>query len=46
MINLEELLIKLVNELSYSEFQAACRSAGINDELQSTILDLISMRGE
>jgi hypothetical protein len=46
MINLEQLLVRLVNELPLSEFKKACDKAGINESLQETILDIIDMRGE
>jgi hypothetical protein len=46
MINLEELLVKLVNELPLSEFNKACDNAGINKSLRETVLELVALRGE
>jgi hypothetical protein len=46
MINVEELLIKIVNELPLSEFRKACDSAGINKSLQQVVLDIVDSRGE
>lgn len=45
MVNFEELLLKLVAELSLSEFEKACEKAGINEHLKKDILDLLERRG-
>lgn len=46
MINLEELLLKLVSELKMSEFFVACKKAEISDEDVKFILDIVHSRGE
>lgn len=45
MINVEELLLKLVAELPVSEFIKACNKAGIADEDKKFIANLITERG-
>lgn len=45
MINVEELLLKLVAELPVSEFVKACKKAGITDEDIKFVADLVTERG-
>lgn len=45
MINIEELLLKLVAELPISEFIKACKKAEIVDEDIKYIADLVTDRG-
>ena len=45
MINVEELLLKLVAELPTSEFIKACKKAGISEEDIKFIADIITERG-
>lgn len=46
MINLEDILVKLVAELKNSEFSVAVEKAGLNKYEVELILDVIHERGE
>lgn len=46
MINLQEILVKLVSELKSGEFTKAVEKAGLNKHEVELILDAIYARGE
>jgi hypothetical protein len=45
MINLEYILLKLVSELSTSEFKKAVKEAGLSEVEAQIILDTLDERG-
>jgi hypothetical protein len=45
MINLEEVLLKLIAELPTSEFDKALEKAGLDKLDKKVILDALSLRG-
>jgi hypothetical protein len=46
MVNIEMLFIRLVAELKVSEFDKACKNAGLTEDEKQLIISLIEEEGE